>query len=135
MIEVEGVSKAFGSVQALAGVSLHAQAGRVLGLLGPNGAGKTTLVRILTTLLRPDSGHARVAGLDIVRDAVALRSAIGLAGQYAAVEEMLTGQQQRGEDPHQRRLARAVRAEQAQHPTGPGVQAHAGERLDRPNAC
>ena len=93
MIEVEGVSKAVGSVQALAGVSLHAQAGRVLGLLGPNGAGKTTLVRILTTLLRPDSGHARVAGLDIVRDAVALRSAIGLAGQYAAVDEMLTGRE------------------------------------------
>jgi ABC-type lipopolysaccharide export system ATPase subunit len=93
MIEVEDVSKAFGSVQALASVSLHAQAGRVLGLLGPNGAGKTTLVRILTTLLQPDSGHARVAGLDIVRDAVALRSAIGLAGQYAAADEMLTGRE------------------------------------------
>ena len=93
MIEVEGVSKAFGSVQALVSVSLHVQAGRVLGLLGPNGAGKTTLVRILTTLLRPDSGHARVAGLDVVRDAVALRSAIGLAGQYAAVDEILTGRE------------------------------------------
>ncbi len=80
MIEVEDMSKAFGPVQALAGVSLHAQAGRVLGVLGPNGAGKTTLVRILTTLLPPDSSHARVAGLDIVRDAVVLRSAIGLAG-------------------------------------------------------
>ena len=90
MIEVEDVSKAFGPVQALASVSMHAQAGRVLGLLGPNGAGKTTLVRIVTTLLRPDSGHSRVAGLDIVRDAVALRSAIGLAGQYAAVDEMPT---------------------------------------------
>jgi len=93
MIEVEGVGKAFGPVQALVGVSLHVQAGRVLGLLGPNGAGKTTLVRILTTLLRPDSGHARVAGFDIVRDAVALRSAIGLAGQYAAVDEILTGRE------------------------------------------
>src|SRR6266849_6158663 len=80
MIEVEGVSKAFGTVQALVDVSLRVQAGRVVGLLGPNGAGKTTLVRILTTLLQPDSGHARVAGLDVVRDAVALRSAIGLAG-------------------------------------------------------
>ena len=93
MIEVEDLSKAFGSVQALVGVSLHVQAGRVLGLLGPNGAGKTTLVRILATLLQPDSGHARVAGLDIVRDAVALRSAIGLAGQYAAVDELLTGRE------------------------------------------
>ncbi len=81
LIEVEGVGKAVGSVQALVDVSLHAQAGRVVGLLGPNGAGKMTLVRILTTLLQPDSGHARVAGLDIVRDAVALRSAIGLAGR------------------------------------------------------
>src|SRR5216684_740272 len=93
MIEVEGVSKAFGTVQALVDVSLRVQAGRVVGLLGPNGAGKTTLVRILTTLLQPDSGHARVAGLDVVRDAVALRSAIGLAGQYAAVDEMLTGRE------------------------------------------
>jgi ABC transporter DrrB family efflux protein len=93
MIEVEGVSKAFGSVQALVDVSLRVPAGRVVGLLGPNGAGKTTLVRILTTLLQPDAGHARVAGLDVVRDAVALRSAIGLAGQYAAVDEMLTGRE------------------------------------------
>jgi len=93
LIEVEGVGKAVGSVQALVDVSLHAQAGLVVGLLGLNGAGKTMLVRILTTLLRPDSGHPRVAGLDIVRDAVALRSAIGLAGQHAAVDEMLTGRE------------------------------------------
>jgi ABC-type branched-subunit amino acid transport system ATPase component len=81
MIEVEGVSKAFGPVQALVGVSLHVQAGRVLGLLGPNGAGKSTLVRILTTLLRPDSGHGRVAGFDIVRDDPALPAAS--VGPYA----------------------------------------------------
>ena len=93
MIEVHGVSKAFGSTQALADVDLHAAAGRVLGLLGPNGAGKTTLVRILTTLLRPDTGTATVAGLDVVRDAVALRSVIGLAGQFAAVDETLTGRE------------------------------------------
>ena len=63
----------------------------MLGLLGPNGAGKTTMIRILTTLLRPDGGTASVAGLDVVRDAAALRAAIGLAGQYAAVDENLTG--------------------------------------------
>jgi ABC-2 type transport system ATP-binding protein len=93
MIVVEQVSKAFGSTQALDDVSLVADAGRVLGLLGPNGAGKTTLVRILTTLLLPDSGHATVAGLDVVKNAVAIRSIIGLAGQYAAVDEMLTGRE------------------------------------------
>jgi ABC-2 type transport system ATP-binding protein len=91
MIVVEDVHKRYGSVHALDGVSLQADAGKVLGLLGPNGAGKTTLVRILTTLLRPDRGRATVAGLDVVADAVDLRSVIGLAGQYAAVDEQLTG--------------------------------------------
>ena len=75
------------------GVDLAAPAGTVLGLLGPNGAGKTTIVRILTTLLDPDGGSARVAGYDVVRDAEALRSVIGLAGQYAAVDENLTGRE------------------------------------------
>src|SRR5947207_819284 len=93
MIVVEHVSKAFGITQALDDVSLVADAGRVLGLLGPNGAGKTTLVRILTTLLLPDAGRATVAGLDVVKDAVGIRSIIGLAGQYAAVDEMLTGRE------------------------------------------
>jgi ABC-2 type transport system ATP-binding protein len=93
MIHVEGVRKAFGTTEALAGVDLEAPQGRVLGLLGPNGAGKTTLVRILTTLLRPDAGRATVAGLDVVRDAEAIRSVIGLAGQYAAVDETLTGRE------------------------------------------
>jgi ABC-2 type transport system ATP-binding protein len=78
-------------VRALCGVNLSAQPGTVLGLLGPNGAGKTTAVRILTTLLRPDGGTARVAGFDVVADAPSLRSRIGLAGQYAAVDENLTG--------------------------------------------
>src|ERR671916_506402 len=90
-IEAEGLQKAFGDVQALDGVDLSAPPGTILGLLGPNGAGKTTAVRILTTLLPPDGGSARVAGLDVVEDAVALRSRIGLAGQYAAVDENLTG--------------------------------------------
>ena len=90
-IVVEGLQKAYGSVRALCGVDFTARTGSVLGLLGPNGAGKTTAVRILTTLLQPDGGSARVAGLDVVHDAAALRAKIGLAGQYAAVDENLTG--------------------------------------------
>jgi ABC-2 type transport system ATP-binding protein len=90
-IVVEGLEKSYGSVRALRGVDFAARTGSVLGLLGPNGAGKTTAVRILATLLTPDKGQARVAGLDVVRDAAALRAKIGLAGQYAAVDENLTG--------------------------------------------
>ena len=90
-IVAEGLEKSYGKVRALAGIDLWVPAGTVLGLLGPNGAGKTTVVRILTTLLPPDAGTARVAGLDVVRDAAALRAQIGLAGQYAAVDENLTG--------------------------------------------
>jgi ABC-2 type transport system ATP-binding protein len=93
MVEVEEVSKRFGTTQALDGVTATVGRGTVLALLGPNGAGKTTLVRVLTTLLRPDSGRASVAGFDVVRDARALRSVIGLAGQYAAVDELLTGRE------------------------------------------
>lgn len=93
MIEVEAVAKRFRATQALDGVSLAVPKGTVLALLGPNGAGKTTLVRILATLLRPDSGRAQVAGLDVVSDAGRLRSIIGLAGQYAAVDELLTGRE------------------------------------------
>jgi ABC-2 type transport system ATP-binding protein len=90
-ILVEGLQKSYGTVRALCGVDFAAPAGSVLGLLGPNGAGKTTAVRILATLLQPDGGRARVAGLDVVDDAAALRAKIGLAGQYAAVDENLTG--------------------------------------------
>ena len=92
-IEVRGLSKSYGEVQALRGIDLDVPAGTVLGILGPNGAGKTTAVRILTTLLPPDGGTARVAGYDVVKDAAALRAEIGLAGQYAAVDENLTGRE------------------------------------------
>src|SRR4051812_9245643 len=90
-ISVQGLAKSFGSVRALDGVDLEAAPATVLGLLGPNGAGKTTAVRVMTTLLRPDAGTIRVAGLDAVHDAAQLRERIGLAGQYAAVDENLTG--------------------------------------------
>jgi ABC-2 type transport system ATP-binding protein len=90
-IEAEGLRKSYGDVRALAGIDLQVPAGTVLGLLGPNGAGKTTAVRILTTLLPADGGSARVAGLDVEHEAAQLRSKIGLAGQYAAVDENLTG--------------------------------------------
>ena len=93
-IEAEGLTKTFsGDVRALNGVGFSVEKGTVLGLLGPNGAGKTTTVRVLTTTLIPDSGWARVNGLDVVKDANRVRASIGLAGQYAAVDENLTGRE------------------------------------------
>lgn len=92
-IHAEGLRKAFGSTQALDGVDLIVPRGIVYGLLGPNGAGKSTVVRILSTLLRPDSGSATVDGIDVLRDPGAVRRHIGLAGQYAAVDEYLTGRE------------------------------------------
>jgi oleandomycin transport system ATP-binding protein len=89
--EATGLVKRFGPTIALAGVDLAARQGTVLGVLGPNGAGKTTAVRILATLLRPDEGHATVAGLDVVKDGAKVRREIGLTGQYASVDETLTG--------------------------------------------
>ncbi|MFI6989385.1 ATP-binding cassette domain-containing protein [Nonomuraea wenchangensis] len=90
-IMATGLVKRYGEVTALDGLDLTVPQGTVFGLLGPNGAGKTTAVRILTTLLRPDAGHATVAGLDVVRDAARLRARIGASGQYAAVDDHLTG--------------------------------------------
>ena len=92
-VVVEGLVKRFGEHTALAGVDLVVPQGTVLGLLGPNGAGKTTVVRVLSTLLRPDAGRAEVAGLDVVAQAHQVRASIGLTGQYAAVDEHLTGRE------------------------------------------
>jgi ABC-2 type transport system ATP-binding protein len=92
-VVAEGVSKRYGRTAALNGFDLSVAAGSVCGLLGPNGAGKTTAVRILTTLLRPDSGRAEVAGYDVIRQAAQVRAHIGLVGQQAAVDEVLSGRQ------------------------------------------
>jgi ABC-2 type transport system ATP-binding protein len=91
VIRAEGLVKKFGDLRALDGLDLAVPEGTVLGLLGPNGAGKTTAVRILTTLLEPDEGTATVAGIDVRRDPAQVRARIGLSGQYAAVDEYLTG--------------------------------------------
>ena len=92
-IETEGLVRTFGEVRALDGIDMVAREGTVFGLLGPNGAGKTTAIRVLSTLLRPDSGRAVVGGYDVVREPAKVRSLIGLTGQYAAVDELLSGQE------------------------------------------
>ncbi|WP_328325997.1 ATP-binding cassette domain-containing protein [Kribbella sp. NBC_00382] len=90
-IETRGLKKSFGKTHAVAGVDLAVSAGGVYGVLGPNGAGKTTTIRMLATLLHPDAGEAQVLGYDVVRDARAVRSRVGLTGQFASVDEDLTG--------------------------------------------
>ncbi len=114
LVEAAGVRKRFGRVDALAGLDLVAPAGQVLALLGPNGAGKTTFVRMLATLLRPDAGTLRVAGIDAVRHPGRVRRAIGLAGQHAAVEPAMTGRENLAMVArlfgHDRRAARAATA-------------------------
>ena len=92
-IQAEGLRKRFGTTQALDGVDLHARQGSVLGVLGPNGAGKTTAVRILATLIQADEGTAVVNGHDVAREPAKVRASIGLTGQYASVDELLTGEQ------------------------------------------
>jgi len=96
MIEAAGLHKSFGETHALAGLDLDAEEGTILCVLGPNGAGKTTAVRILTTLSRPDSGTATVAGVDVLRHPEQARRRFGVAGQYAALDEMLTGRENLG---------------------------------------
>ncbi|MDH4276671.1 MAG: ATP-binding cassette domain-containing protein [Acidimicrobiia bacterium] len=93
MIEAEGLEKRFGETEALAGLALSVPEGQVLGLLGPNGAGKTTAVRILTTLLKPDAGRAVIDGVDVLAEPARVRARIGVTGQYAAVDEGLTGRE------------------------------------------
>ncbi|MFE9444333.1 ATP-binding cassette domain-containing protein [Streptomyces sp. NPDC006602] len=113
----EGLEKRFGAVHALRGLDLAVATGTVCGILGPNGAGKTTAVRLLTTLLRPDAGSARIAGHDLVREAAAVRRRIGVTGQYASVDGDLTGRE------NLRLFARLHRV--------PGPAERAGELLDR----
>jgi ABC-2 type transport system ATP-binding protein len=93
VVEANNIVKTFGDVVALEGVSIAIEEGMIYGLLGPNGAGKTTLIRVLTTLLKPDTGAASVAGIDVVADPVGVRHKIGLAGQFAAVDDFLTGRE------------------------------------------
>src|SRR5215468_12205971 len=93
ILEARGLTKRFGRTQALAGLDLVASPGRVVALLGPNGAGKTTFVRAVATLLRPDAGTLHVDGIDALRKPAKVRQVIGLAGQFAAVEEAMTGRE------------------------------------------
>jgi ABC-2 type transport system ATP-binding protein len=128
VIEARGLAKSFARTQALAGIDLSVGENQVVGLLGPNGAGKTTLIKILATLLRPDAGYARVAGHDVVRQPVAVRRAIGLAGQYAVVDEMLTGRENLEMTGRLYRLDRATARRQASQVLGRLSLADAADR-------
>jgi ABC-2 type transport system ATP-binding protein len=113
IVEVDSVTRSFGETHALSGVDLEVPEGGVVALLGPNGAGKTTLVRILSTLIEPDAGTARVAGFDVVQEPTAVRRCIGLAGQYAAVDETLTGRENLEMIGRLSRLSKSLAAERA----------------------
>jgi ABC-2 type transport system ATP-binding protein len=130
-VETSRLHKSYGDVQALRGVDLRVETGSVFGLLGPNGAGKTTAVRILTTLLDPDEGSARVAGFDVVREAAKVRQHIGLAGQYAAVDENLTGFENLEMVGRLYHLARSHSRERARELLSSFDLAEAGDRLVR----
>jgi len=114
IVEVEDIARTFGETEALRGVDLAVPEGGVVALLGPNGAGKTTLVRILSTLIEPDRGTARVAGFDVVEQPTAVRRCIGLAGQYAAVDETLTGRENLEMVGRLSRLPKSLAAERAE---------------------
>ena len=135
----EGLVKRFGETTALAGVDLAVRTGTVLGLLGPNGAGKTTAVRILATLLRPDAGRAQVGGYDVVRQAHQVRQLIGLTGQYASVDEMLTGTENLRADRPAARPCRGPRprrrAARAAGAVRPGRRRATGRPRPTPAAC
>ncbi|CAB4550401.1 MAG: ATP-binding cassette domain-containing protein [Actinobacteria bacterium] len=128
-IVADGLVKHFGEVRALDGVSFDVPSGRVLGVLGPNGAGKTTAVRILTTILRPDHGRAVVAGVDVVAHPQEVRRRIGLAGQYAAVDENLTGRENLALVGRLNHLSRADAATRASELLG---QFHLTDAANRP---
>ena len=131
MIATRGLRKAFGETAVLTGVDLAVPRGQVLGLLGPNGAGKTTTVEILSTLLRPDGGTATVAGHDVVREPGRVREAISLTGQYAALDELLTGRENLRLMARLANLPRAVGRERGEELLGLFDLADAADRLVR----
>jgi ABC-2 type transport system ATP-binding protein len=131
VIAVEGLVKCFGDVVALDGIDLHVQRGTVFGLLGPNGAGKTTAVRILTTILSHDAGTARVLGIDVAANPQAVRERIGLAGQYAAIDENLTGRENLRMVGLLTHLPKSIAAERANELLAQFGLAHAADRPAR----
>jgi ABC-2 type transport system ATP-binding protein len=128
-VQARGLKKSYGATEALKGVDITVRTGTVLGMLGPNGAGKTTAVRILTTLLRPDAGEVEVAGVDVLRHPDKARSVIGLSGQYAAVDEILTGRENLQMFGQLYRLPRKVAAQRADELLAQFGLADAGDRM------